>query len=272
MYAGTTIRHSSGRIAGVHQKIDRAARRNLKHYLPKSIEFPEIKDILHFEGANGPDGIKRKGPGTEPWHFIDPNDPDDRQLLNDIDDHLYNLSKSLKNGDKVRGAFEAAWLSHAVVDGLTPAHHYPLDDKIEELWGKARDERKSIFEKNVIVSDSLKNTLKKNWEYWGTGGVFTTHSIFEMGSASALAPDRFRRILISRREISRLKNVGFERMYLDSIHKINRLHIYEKLAKKGWTSNLARTVRDVLIPEMVKMVVLAWYEAATNPAVSENEG
>lgn len=60
MYAGTTFRNKSGHIIGVHQKIDRIARRSLKSYLKTDDYFPAIKNILHFEGNNGPDAIKKK--------------------------------------------------------------------------------------------------------------------------------------------------------------------------------------------------------------------
>ena len=146
MYAGTTIRRGSGKIVGVHQKIDRAACRQIKKYIPSSINFPSIKEILHFEGNNGPDGIKRKSSSSEqPWYFIDPAKSDDRDLIVIINDHIHNLSVALQDDNRVRSAFEAAWLAHAIVDGLTPAHHYPLGDKIAELWGKSHNERCLLY-------------------------------------------------------------------------------------------------------------------------------
>ena len=100
MYAGTTIRDGSGRFIGVHQKIDRVARRNIKPILPDWCDFPDIKNILHFEGKNGPDGVKRKSPAVdEPWHFINPDDPNDTALLEMIDGHIGNLARALRTSD-----------------------------------------------------------------------------------------------------------------------------------------------------------------------------
>jgi hypothetical protein len=59
MYSGTTLTPISGRLFGAHQKIDRVARKSFESLTPKA-EFPAIKEILHFEGVNGPDAIKRK--------------------------------------------------------------------------------------------------------------------------------------------------------------------------------------------------------------------
>ena len=59
MYSGSTLTNISGNILGFHQKMDRSSRTSLRKLDPKnSIKFPSKKLILHFEGKNGPDGIK----------------------------------------------------------------------------------------------------------------------------------------------------------------------------------------------------------------------
>lgn len=113
--------------------------------------FLPSKKFCILRATTGLDGIKRKSPSVdEPWHYVDPTRPDDTELITMILDHHHNLVEALQSGNQPRVAFEAAWLAHAIVDGLTPAHHYPLGDKIEELWGKPKDERLTIREKNVI--------------------------------------------------------------------------------------------------------------------------
>lgn len=269
MYSGTTIRRASGNIVGVHQKIDRAARRMLRAYLPDNYRFPFIKDILRFEGNNGPDGIKRKSPGVdEPWHFIDPSKSDDRQLLTLINDNIYNLAVALKDDNYMRAAFEAAWLSHAVVDGLTPAHHYPLGDKIEELWGKKHQERSSLKEKGLIHGSNHRETISKNWEYWGAGGVFSTHIMFEMGVASAISTEKFMDCGPNLADIKDLKKNDFESIFLKSLQKVDSLKMYDELGKTGWTARLAKKTRNDLVPETIKIVILAWYQAVI---LSESE-
>lgn len=262
MYAGTTFRHGSGRIVGVHQKIDRIARKHLKKLVGRGTNFPSIAQILHFEGINGPDGIKRKSPSKdEPWHYIDPADPNDRGLISLINDHMFNLTEALKSLNEERAAFEAAWLAHAVVDGLTPAHHYPLDDKIEELWGKPHNERATVWEKNVIKGMNRRDTLSKNWQYWGPKGVFTAHWGFEWGVASAIATNRFSDCCPSRRDIRRLKKDGFEAVFMKSLHKVSAMDMYATFGAKGWTRRLASQTKNVLIPEIINVVCLAWYQA-----------
>lgn len=267
MYAGTTFRRDSGRIVGVHQKIDRIARRHLRKYIPKGVAFPLVARILHFEGKNGPDAIKRKSPAKdEPWHYINPSNPDDRALLGMIDDHIYNLTEALQAMNHERAAFEAAWLAHAVVDGLTPAHHYPLSEKIEELWGKSHQERTTIRDKNIIRGHNRRDTVSKNWQYWGVGGVFTAHFMFEWGVASTISPYKFEESGPSVDDVKHLEEVGFEQVFMESLKKIVALNMYNEFGNTGWTRRLANQTRRTLIPEIIKTVSLAWYQAVYNAA------
>ena len=262
MYAGTTLLKDSGKRVGVHQRIDRAARLGVVKFIPKHVKFPSLKEILYFEGNNGPDGIKRKGSANdEPWHFIDPTNPNDNDLIIIINDHIYNLAESLKSGNIVRSSFEAAWLAHAIVDGLTPAHHYPLGDKIEELWGKAHDDRKSLKSKLVIRGDGLKDTISKNWQYIGADGVFTAHLLFEAGVASAISTTNFKHCGPNRDEVNHLNEAGFEAIYREAVAKIYNLNMYKEFGKTGWTWHLAKETKTILIPEMIKIVSLAWCDA-----------
>src|SRR4051812_48415564 len=107
-----------------HQKIDRTAYRHLKRLCGSDHFFPKLRTIYHFEGANGPDATKLKNKANveQPWHFIDPLDVADTDLHHYIDDHYSALVQALKDRDEVRSGFEASWLAHALVDGLTPAH------------------------------------------------------------------------------------------------------------------------------------------------------
>lgn len=263
MYSGTTIRDKSGRVMGVHQRLDRLARRNLKLHTSPEVFFPTIRDILHFEGLNGPDGIKRKSPSIdEPWHHIDPYDPNDYHLWELIENHIHNLSKALKAKDEVRSAYEAAWLAHAVTDGLTPAHHDGLGDKIEELWGKAHHERDSVRDKTLIRGTGRIDTLKKNWEYWGNGGVFTAHIMFEWGVASAISSVKYsEKVGANGNDFIRLEKHGYKDIFYESLHKVADMHMYEEFGRKGWNRHLAAETRKVLIPEIVKAITLAWYAA-----------
>lgn len=259
MYSGTTFNKTSGRVIGVHQKINRAAYRLVKNEL--SGFFPELKHIQHFEGKNGPDGIKRKNPGAdEPWHFIDPQDIEDKKLLEDIRDHLHNLSIALKSHDTIRSGFEAAWLAHAVVDGLTPAHHFPLEEHLEGVRGEGLETRNSVRKKLIIPGGSRREKIKNNWEFWGAKGVMTSHVLFELGVVGAVTPFPAK-ITLSLGDIHRLKSKGFEVLFQQAMQDIASLEMYEIFIRKGWTQSLARQTKKELVPRITKLVALAWLEA-----------
>lgn len=263
MYSGTTLRNQSGNVVGVHQRIDRVAKRHLIHHIGYHTFFPSIKMILHFEGKNGPDGVKSKSPSLdEPWHYISPNATKDDPLITIITDHMHNLAQALKSEDEVRAGFEAAWLSHAIVDGLTPAHHYPLAEKIEELWGKPHTERTSTRDKILISSKSKRDMLAKNWQYWGTKGVFNLHWSFELGIASSITLNQFKDISITNKDLKKIEKEGYIPYFFESLKKVNELGMYEEFAKTGWSVRLGNASRKVLIPTIMKNVCLAWYAAS----------
>lgn len=263
MYSGTTLRNKSGRILGAHQKIDRVARRQLTALLPSNITFPRIDDILHFEGFNGPDGIKRKSPARdEPWHYIDPRKPYEGGLLTLIDDHIENLTDALADDNYERAAFEAAWLAHAIVDGLTPAHHYPLEAKLEELRGEGLETRTSLKAKVLLPGISPRMLIKNNWEYWGAKGVMTTHFMFEIGFATTIAALTLSSARPSADQRIRVENDGIERLFIDTVKHLHHLRMYEIFHRRGWTRQLARQTRTELAPTIIRVVTLAWYYAA----------
>lgn len=250
-------------MLGAHQKIDRVARRHFKQLLPE-FPFPRITQILHFEGRNGPDGIKRKRPAIdEPWHFIDPKDADDTHLLDMIDDHVYNLTAALKSDNQVRAAFEAAWLAHAIVDGLTPAHHYPLEEKLESLrGGEGLETRDNLRKKVVMPGVNSRAKIKNNWEFWGAKGVMTTHVLFEMGVSTTISTRGLKSAKPTENELIRIRREGVRQYFLESMQAVDHLKMYETFSRSGWTSALARQTYEDLVPIIIRTVTLAWYYAA----------
>lgn len=248
---------------GAHQKIDRSAHRRLQELLPDG-QFPTTRRILHFEGGNGPDAIKRKSPAhDEPWHYIQPFDVADTLLVDLIADHYAGLVKSLKNKDMVRASFEAAWLSHAIVDGLTPAHHYPYEEMLSELrGGLGKESRTTLKTKLVIPGDTRRAMLTNNWKMWGTKGLFTTHGAFEWGVATIILPMRFKvRAAITQRDVKKLQKLGVGPWFRAQAQDVAKMRLYDKFYAFGWSPKMARAIRRQLAPTIVKAVAIAWAAA-----------
>lgn len=261
MYSTLAIKTNSkksGRIIGTHQKLDKIALKILRKHLPEDVDFPDIKMILNFEGMGGPDGLKRKSPGVdEPMHFILP-DHDDGKLIKMIEDHQYNLKRALKKKDMVRAAFEAAWMAHAVTDGLTPAHHFPLVETQKELMTE-KDFVKifGIPIKGIMHGHSAPETLRNNWLYWGANGYMSKHVAFEYGVAITL--NGLHSIHVTPKiEDSEFKNAELHKAFYNSLEKISALDMYTKFRQNGWNTELAFDTKNILLPEIIRAIVLTW--------------
>lgn len=262
MYSGSTLTTYSGRVLGTHQKIDRVARRHLDRLLPKN-SFPKSKAILHFEGWNGPDAIKRKSPAVdEPWHYFQPFDLRDTQLLALINEHYKMLIEKLYQDDPIRAAFEAAWLSHAVVDGLTPAHHYPYEEKLVELMGgKGINTRTTLKGKLIMPGANRALMFSNNWKMWGPKGLFTTHAAFEWGVCMVMASMNLRHTIPTADKINEFESQTLDLWYRRLAQHVAGLELYDSFYKTGWTIPLAHRVRRQLAPVLIQAVDLVWYGA-----------
>ncbi len=262
MYSGTTLTRYSGRVLGAHQRIDRVAHKHLAKITQNMSSFPDIKMIIYFEGKNGPDGIKRKSPAKdEPWHYYSPFDDKDYGIIELIEDHYKELVRQLKKGNTERAAFEAAWLSHAMVDGLTPAHHYPYEKKLVEIRGEGIETRTSVRQKIIMSGATHRESVKNNWKMWGPKGLLTTHGLFEIGLATIIAPLRFGEAKPKLADKKRMEKIGPIAWFKHAAREIAVLSMYEKYYEKGWTPKLAWQARHRLAPLMVQTVTLTWYSA-----------
>jgi hypothetical protein len=272
MYSGTTLTPLSGRMLGAHQKIDRLAHQNL-HKLGGVKEFPSTKLILHFEGVNGPDAIKRKSPARdEPWHYYEPFSNDSQSLLSVLGTHYDCLVDALKRKDEVRAAFEAAWLAHAIVDGLTPAHHYPYEEKLAELRGGQGLETRTNLKSKLIMPGATKlERMANNWKMWGPKGLLNMHGTFEWGVAVMLAPLSSKRFALAPQDLTELRSRGVLELFKRKAKEVHTLGVYTAYERHGWTPVLARTVRRHVLPSIVQMVTLAWYAAAKDADVLERQ-
>ncbi|HEV2402907.1 MAG TPA: hypothetical protein VGS08_01765 [Candidatus Saccharimonadales bacterium] len=263
MYSGTTLTPLSGRLLGAHQKIDRLAWASLRDMAKTGTGFPRLRLLLHFEGINGPDAIKRKSPSKdEPWHYYEPFSRKNQDLIEILSDHYDRLVHALRKQDEVRAAFEAAWLAHAIVDGLTPAHHFPYEERLVELrGGKSIKSRTTVREKIVMPGASISELLKNNWGMWGPKGLLTTHGLFEWGVAAIIAPLTTKRVKLRPEDIQELYDYGVIGLFKRKAKEIAGMQLYEHYQHRGWTPGLARQVKLHLVPVIVRNVALAWYAA-----------
>ncbi len=254
MYSGfVTHKHVIKRL-GIHQRFDMAAYTMVRGYV-KAGSFPTIKQILHFEGVNGPDGLKIKSPGqADPSHFYDPLH-DKGELPEHITGHYDGLVAALAAADMVRAAFEASWLAHYVVDGLTPAHHQLIEDEIAEITDGQLFVRGWI--KYVALGQGPLDLVRKNWAIYGGKGVISTHHNFEIGVATALL-GRPLRTQLDDTKLAHARSIGLLPFFKEEARQSARLGVYERFQAKGWNNQTAAVVRRQIAPQAVQAVGIAW--------------
>lgn len=264
MFSGTLLTNKSGNFIGAHQKFNRIAHRHLSELFEvRHIDFPTLKQIMHFEGKNGPDGIKAKSPGhDEPHHFYDPFDPTYTELLDYLKSHYNELVNALRDNNLERAAYESAWLAHVITDGLTPAHHFPYEEELVKLRGEENSTRNSFKTKTFIKGTTKLQTVRNNWHFWGPKGLFTTHWWFEWGVTAIIKPLKLHLARPTEYDIKTVRHLGIEEFFKRTAREVALLDMYDRFYKRGWTPSLARDVRKVLAPLVSKTITLAWHSAA----------
>ena len=265
MYSGFITHKRVIKRLGVHQRFDMAAYRMIQPYLPPD-RFPKLPEILHFEGYNGPDGLKIKSPGVaEPSHLYDP-ESDTGEVPMHIRNHYDGLVSALLEQDRVRSAFEASWLAHYVCDGLTPAHHFPLEDRIQDL----KDNELEALSRGDMATALAR--WRRRWGVWGAKGLLSTHFNFEMGIALTLLTNPMHDEL-NQRALAQAKRLGPVDFFKLEAREVAQLNLYDRFYEQGWTADLARTLKNVVAPRAASAIAIIWLlavlEAEQKQAVSD---
>ncbi|MEX0748678.1 MAG: hypothetical protein WD467_03825 [Candidatus Saccharimonadales bacterium] len=232
-------------------------------------KFPPLDKIQHFEGYNGPDGIKVKAlhRHEDPSHFYDPTQ-ESGPIVEHIDNHYHSLVKALKSGAVTRAAFESAWLAHAVVDGLTPAHHYPYEEELHVMYAAGKQEFSKRRHKVVIQGDNRRQAMRNNWQMWGSKGLLSTHLHFEAGVAAAVLTGKFPEA-INPMKLKQARLQGPLAFFKGEAAAIHRLKLYDKFYRTSWTIGLARLVRHQLAPAIIQTVAIEWILAAEEAGIGK---
>ena len=124
--------------------------------------------------------------------------------------------------------------------------------------GEGLETRTSILKKNLMKGDNGIELIKNNWKFWGAKGMMTTHVAFEAGVASVVSYPRFKDAIPSDDEILQVKNHGYREYYLDQVHAVASMKMYDNFSKSGWTTDLAWQTNHELMPIIIKSVMLGW--------------
>jgi hypothetical protein len=245
-----------------HQKVDRVAYKHLSLLVGNDLKIPfSLLELLNYEGANGPDAARlKKGKSEPPWHFYQPGGHN-QEFLKVITEHHGRLVKEIMSGNHEHAAFEAAWLAHALVDGLTPAHHYPYEKELAAIRRSDKGTRSGIGSHLLVHADTARESIKRSFKLIGPKGLLMTHTSFDAGASTIILSLNLSKALPDSSDIMLLKQTSFIATFERYAKQIEQLKMYERFIKRGWTQALARDMRREVAPRMVRSVTLAWYSA-----------
>jgi hypothetical protein len=54
---------------------------------------------------------------------------------------------------------------------------------------------------------------------------------------------------------------NFEKVFYTALERVDAMKMYDEFLQKGWNTELVVRTREVLIPEIVRAITLAWASA-----------
>jgi hypothetical protein len=243
MNSGFVTYFTKGKVlnsVGTHQKFDKVAYRLVRPRMSAG-KFPLRSQILKFEGMGGPDGLKMKSKKYRADHLWDPVNKLGN-LPTWAEFHFANAVKALKAGDTIKASFELGFMAHYLTDSLTPAHH--------------------TNHKLITAQYEDASKLRKNWVVWGRKGLVSSHMMFEGGVSTAIAFNRLR-VNFDEEMYQRILNDGIKSVIEDESLRIAKLELFDRYLKKGWTVDLAKTVKTVVVKRIPQLIAAAWLAAYT---------
>ncbi len=250
MNSGFSSFVSKGKIksVGVHQRLDRQAYQLITYYNLSNKDltgkFPALKKILHFEGINGPDGLKVKSK-NDVSHLWDPISKVGH-LPTWIEIHHQQLILALQKEDHTEAAFQSAWMAHYLADGMTPAHHIDFN-KIEE---------KMLTSKQA----NLLNKMRKKWLYYGYKGLLSSHLIFEFGIGFYLIASRTKP-KFDADLLQQIKKQGLKRVFEIETSKVGELDLYNNFLTEGWNGKILTELRNSVLIRIPQLISASWQSA-----------
>ncbi|MEA3429749.1 MAG: hypothetical protein U9R08_00600 [Nanoarchaeota archaeon] len=231
---------------GTHQKIDFASYISAFGKLFNKKRFPNYNWIEVSSGALGPDMLWLRGLQKSSWHVYNPRTKKGgacTAVQRFYDKLVMELSKKRP---KMRKAGKyAAWLSHFIVDALTPSHQegrYKIKEPIKDWFDPHWDENKSP------VLNFWKN-----------------HALFEIRIALMYMFKKLNRAKMNKKFIKTCRQKFRTDKVKEYIEKKSRevykLKIYDVYKRLGFNKNVKMLITRRLVPIMVSTVATVWRNA-----------
>ncbi|MEX0934234.1 MAG: hypothetical protein WDZ42_00360, partial [Candidatus Saccharimonadales bacterium] len=155
-----------------------------------------------------------------------------------------------------------------VVDGLTPAHHYPYEQELELMYRTSQQKFFKRRHKILLQGINKRQLLKGNWRMWGNKGLLSTHIHFEAGVAAAVITGNFDTKL-DEGNLALAKSLGLVDFFKQQAAVIHELKMYDRFYQTSWTVWLARASRKELAPRTIETLAIVWVLAAEEAGVAK---
>jgi len=259
MFSGTISKKRSIRFLGMHQKVVKYAYRIFVFYKPNLQYFPTTKDILEYEGHLGPDHIWLSKAIDNDHHFHPETGTGDALEL--INYHFKKLSAELaqKEPDRHLTSYHSAYLAHFVADMFTPPHIEEKNNVTEpEYYAKLR-----IFAKFVRF---MLRTRKGKKEF--------KHQAFETNLWRATFGRKIKIELPEGEPLKIAEEIAADPAeYLTPmIRKTYQLKLFTNYKRNGWSKQISRKLRYVVLPRAVTTVAMFWLAACIEAQKMKNSG
>ncbi|HOZ36509.1 MAG TPA: hypothetical protein PLR18_01615 [bacterium] len=206
----------------------------VKKVEPNFSNFIKLKDVYKYDGGYGPDRFWCRGERSTSEAYYNPSNGEGGALKQVAEHYRMTVARAARN---LTWGKEFTWMSHFVVDALSPAHHFGQKRKTKK---KYRDWDDPYF--NYLTQmRSFKNKhplfegLTNFWQ------VFSgrTDAYFE--------------------KLEQVNGANIEIFMLNMIYKVREMKLYEEFVEKGWSRELWQKIKIKLLPQIEYALAAVWW-------------
>ena len=201
---------------------------------PDFVGFIKLKDIYKYDGGYGPDRLWCQGERSTSEAYFNPENGEGGALKQVAEHYRRTVVRATRN---LAWGKDFTWMSHFVVDALSPAHHFGKKRKTRK---KYRDWEDPYF--NYITQ--MKSFKNKHTFFEGLTNFWQVFS---------------KREKVQFEKLEQVNGDNIEIFMLNMIYKVREMKLYEEYVEKGWSRSLWRRIKTKLIPQIVYALAVVWW-------------
>ncbi len=200
---------------------------------PAFAQFIKLKDIYKYDGGYGPDRLWCRGERSTSESYFNPTNGEGGALKQIAEHYRRTVQRAAKN---LAWGKDFTWMSHFVVDALSPAHHFGT-------YRKARRKHHDWHDPYFNYIDNMKSPKNKHPFF---EGLINFWQVFSKRETPVF--DQLEMVDENKVEI----------FMLNMIFKVRELKIYEEYVERGWSRDLWRRIKTKLIPQIEYALAVVW--------------